>query len=410
MILIMASIVGCVSPASTSPNLASAADLMVGVNSNRVSGKSASDEFIANMADFSIDLFKRSITANKNSLISPLSVTLALAMTANGADNETLSQMEALLGGDIPLDDLNEYLKAYVTALPSLEKSKLSIANSIWFRNENERLSVLPTFLQKNADYYDAAVYSAAFDSQTVKDINNWVSTSTDGMINKILDEISDIHLMFLINAVVFDAEWLHVYDKSNVKDGIFTDVLGNNGIIDFMHSTEYNYLYDDTATGFIKAYAGGAYSFAALLPNYDVPIDIYIESLTGEKFMSIIGNASNETVFTSMPKFEFDYDISMINALSDLGMPDAFKDDKADFSKMAITADDVLYISNVLHKTYISVDELGTRAGAVTMVAMAGTGAALDPKVVNLDRPFVFAIIDNSTNLPIFIGTLMMV
>ena len=384
-------------------------DLMKDISPNKVSGKSPDDTFAASMADFSIELFKRSITDKGNSLVSPLSVMLALAMTANGANNETLSQMEKLLGSGIPLKDLNEYLYLYVKELPSEEKSKLSIANSIWFRDDKDRLSVKADFLQKNADYYNAYAYKSAFDEQTMQDINNWVKSNTDGMIEKILDEIKDSSMLYLINAVVFDAEWQKPYDKKyDVKESNFTDINGTKQNADFMHSTEYTYLDDGKATGFIKPYVNNSYSFAALLPNEGIAIEEYIASLTGTGFINTIKNAENTTVYASMPKFEYEYEIQMNNALKVLGMPDAFDGEKADFKKMAASSDGNIYIGEVLHKTYISVDELGTKAGAVTSVMMEAGGMPLEPKTVRLDKPFVYVIIDNATNLPIFIGTLM--
>ena len=171
-----------------------AADLMAGITGNKVQGKAADDRFIGNTADFSLELFKRSVAEKENSLVSPLSVLLALAMTANGADSETLAEMEmeAVLGKDISLEDLNEYLYTYVKHLPSEKNSRLSIANSIWFRDDENRFTVERDFLQKNADYYNAAAYKAPFDNQTLKDINTWVQEKTENMIDKILDEINE--------------------------------------------------------------------------------------------------------------------------------------------------------------------------------------------------------------------------
>lgn len=385
-----------------------AADLMKDISSTQVNGKSTDDTFNTSMANFSIELFKNSITEKENSLVSPLSVMLALAMTANGADNETLVQMEKLLGEEITLNDLNEYLYAYVKGLPNKENSKLSIANSIWFRNDNNRLRVEDLFLQKNADYYNAYAYKSAFDAQIVQEINDWVTENTDGMIDKIIDEINDDVMLYLINAVVFDAEWQEVYNEYNIQESDFTDINGKTQKVDFMHSNESKYLDDGKATGFMKPYAGNHYSFAALLPNEDISIETYIESLTGSSFINTIKNAADTTVYASMPKFEYEYEIKMNEALKILGMSDAFDSVKANFKRMAKSKDNI-YIGEVLHKTYISVDELGTKAGAVTKVEMlAGSAAPLDPKNVRLDRPFVYAIIDNATNLPIFIGTVM--
>ena len=386
---------------------AQAADLMKDVSSKPVNGKLADETFVESMADFSMELFKKSITDKENSLISPLSVMLALAMTANGADSETLSQMENLLGGDIALTELNEYLYGYVKGLPNKSKSKLSIADSIWFRDDG-RLSVEADFLQKNADYYNAAAYKSAFDAKAAKDINNWVKTNTGGMIDKIIDEINDDVMLYLINAVAFEAEWQNVYYENNIRKGDFTDIDKKTQNVDFMYSDEYKYLDGGKATGFIKPYFGNHYSFAALLPDDDISIEAYIGSLTGADFIDIIKNAQNTKVNASMPKFKYEYQIEMNDALKALGMPDAFDIDRADFKKMAVFSGGNIYISEVLHKTYISVDELGTKAGAVTMVAEGAGSAPAEPKTVRLDRPFVYAIIDNATNLPVFIGAVM--
>ena len=400
---IAAGITGCVASVK-------AGDLMDGMSPNSVNGKPADAAFTSGMADFSLELFKKSITAKENSLISPLSVTLALAMTANGADADTLKQMETLLGGGIRIGELNEYLYSYINRLPNMEKSKLSIANSIWFRDDKNLLHVESDFLQKNADYYNASVFSAAFDRQTVKEINDWVKKNTDGMIDNIIEEIDKSQMLFLINAVAFDAEWATIYEKSSVREDTFTNIHGKKQTVSLMHSTEHRYLEDALSTGFVKPYYNEKYSFVALLPNEGVPIETYIESLTGAGFMNMLRSAKNTIVHASMPKFEYEYEIGLVGVLKDLGMTDAFYADKADFSKMAQSSLGELYIGGVLHKTFIKVDERGTKAGAVTAVIMTTTSAPpVDPpKIVRLDRPFVYAIIDNATNLPVFIGTVM--
>ncbi len=382
-----------------------AENLMNGVSSSKVNAKEVDNAFISSSADFAIKLFQKSIKENENSLISPLSVMLALAMTANGADTQTKSEMEALLGGEIPLDTLNEYLYAYVKNLPSNNKYKLKLANSIWFRDDESRLKVDKNFLQTNADYYGAAAYKSDFDEQTVKDINNWVKQNTDGMIDEILKEIHETDIMVLINALVFDAQWQTKYYKNDIHDGTFTAANGSKRTVDMMHSTESRYIEEGNATGFIKNYYGGKYSLAALLPNEDVGLDNYIASLTGESFLTLMINAKTESVSAGLPKFSYDYEIQMRDILSTLGMATAFSQNLADFSKLGHSTDGNIFIGDVLHKTFISVDELGTKAGAVTMVEVKNT-SAMSEKSVILNRPFVYAILDNATNLPLFIGT----
>ena len=387
-----------------------AADLMEGVKANTVPGKAADDAFAQSQMRLAVDLFQSSVLESKdeNVLISPLSIQLALAMTANGADGNTKAEMEALLGGEISLEDLNEYLYSYVNNLPSAEKYKLQIANSIWFRDDEGRLQVEKGFLQKNADYYGAQAYKAVFDDQTLKDINNWVKDHTDGMIDSILDQIDEDAVMYLINALVFDAEWQHVYDKSDVYKGKFTNIGGTEKQVDMMHSEETVYLQDENAIGFMKPYSGSKYNFAVLLPNEGVDIYEYIAGLTGESLMETLSTPQLGMVMATLPKFSYEYELTMNDVLKELGMPSAFSGDTADFSKMAHSSRGNIYIGDVLHKTFISVDELGTKAGAVTKVEMNDESAPMSEWVVNLNRPFVYMIIDNETNLPVFIGTVM--
>ena len=387
-----------------------AADLMEGVQANTVTGKASDDAFAQSQMRLAVELFQSSVLESKdeNVLISPLSIQLALAMTANGADGNTKAEMEALLGGEISLEDLNEYLYSYVNNLPSAEKYKLQIANSIWFRDDEGRLQVEKGFLQKNADYYGAQAYKAVFDDQTLKDINNWVKDHTDGMIDSILDQIDEDAVMYLINALVFDAEWQHVYDKSDVYKGKFTNIGGTEKQVDMMHSEETVYLQDENAIGFMKPYSGSKYNFAVLLPNEGVDIYEYIAGLTGESLMETLSTPQLGMVMATLPKFSYEYELTMNDVLKELGMPSAFSGDTADFSKMAHSSRGNIYIGDVLHKTFISVDELGTKAGAVTKVQMNDESAPMSEWVVTLNRPFVYMIIDNKTNLPVFIGTVM--
>lgn len=383
-----------------------AANLMKGIKRQSVSGLTPDNEFIYSSADFAVKLFRHSRSDGENSMISPLSVMLALAMMANGADGETKSEAERLLGGNIPLEKLNRYLYSYAESLPSENKEKLNIANSIWFRES--RLAVEKQFLQTNADYYGADIYESAFDRQTLKDINNWIKNNTDGMMDKMLDNIDSECVMYIVNAVVFDAEWQTKYKKSDIYDGRFTAVNGEQNIVSMMMSDETTYIKTDDATGFIKPYKNDNYSFAALLPNEDIGINEYVSSLNGEKLINTLKSATNSGVTVHIPKFTCEYSIELNNALKTLGIETAFNCEKADFSKLGKSDAGNIYINNVLHKTFISVDDLGTRAGAATVITIKDAAAPMVENVVKLDRPFVYAVIDNNTNIPVFIGTIM--
>ncbi len=385
-----------------------AVDLMEGFSAKSVTGKAAEDAFISSSANFAVELFKKALTKGENSLVSPLSVMLALAMTANGANARTRTEMETVLGGGMTVEDLNEYLYTYIKNLPSDEKAKLNIANSIWIKDDGS-LEVKPEFLQTNADYYGAAAYKAPFDDKTLADINGWVKNNTDGMIEKILDKIDPDMVMYLINAVLFDAEWQVQYNTGDVFEGTFNAYDGSKENVKLMSSTENLFLDDSKATGFVKNYAGSKYSFAALLPNEGVSIDDYVASLTGEGLVTTLKGAKKAGVQASLPKFTYEYKIKMNDALASLGMPTAFTSG-ADFSKMSNLPAGKLVIGEVIHKTYIEVTEIGTRAGAVTEVGMVLTSMPMFDHTVTLDRPFVYVIVDNATNLPIFIGTVLSV
>lgn len=359
------------------------------------------------VTDFAVRLFKASEESGKNTLISPLSVMCALAMTANGAEGQTLAQMEAVLG--MSAEDLNLYLYSFMQNLPQGDKYKLNLANSIWF-TEDELFTVNKDFLQTNADYYGAGIYKAPFNNQTRKDINNWVKDKTDGMIPEILDRISSDAVMYLVNALAFDAEWLEIYEKSQVRSGVFTKEDGSKQTVDFMYATESCYFEDENATGFMKYYKGGKYAFVAMLPNKGVSVSEYITSLDGQSLSEMLSKPQYVTVETAIPKFETEYDIEMSEILMEMGMTDAFDVYNANFSSLGTYSENNIYIGRVLHKTFISVGEKGTRAGAATIIE-ADCGSAMPPediKEVYLDRPFVYMLIDCENKIPFFIGTMM--
>ena len=359
----------------------------------------------AKATDFAIRLFKACNETGKNTLVSPLSVMIALSMTANGAKGQTKTQMETVLG--MSTDELNNYFRSYMDALPTSDKIKFNLANSIWF-TADERFTVNKSFLQTNANYYGADAYKKPFDDTTLKEINDWVSKKTDGMIKNVLDKIPADAVMYLINALAFEAEWEEIYSEELVYKSEFTLADGTKQIVDFMHSREYKYLEDEKATGFIKNYKG-RYAFVALLPNEGVTVDEYISYLDAQKINELLSNPTITNVSASMPKFETEYDTEMSEVLKAMGMPVAFDSSKADFSDLGQSTVGNIFIGRVIHKTYISVAEKGTRAGAATVVEMKdeSIGEPVQAKRVYLDRPFVYMLIDNETNVPFFIGTL---
>ncbi len=368
--------------------------------------------FITATQDFSFDLFRQSVDLEKNSLVSPTSVALAMGMTSNGSDGRTLEQFLQLLGkSQFSQKQINYYYYNMSSILQnefsdSVNGNAVKLANSIWYRDD---LRVKRDFLQTNADYYKADIFKADFYSpDTVKDINNWVYKNTDGLIEEIIEEISGDSIMFLINTLLFEAEWKTQFNKYDAINGSFKLSNGTTAEGIFFNSAKETYLKNDIATGFIKPYKGGKYSFVAMLPNEKISIQECIKNLDSKSFQSFINSGiGGKATGVCVPKFEYAFEAKLVEPLKQLGFVDAFDDSRANFSRMA-TPYEGIYIKDILHKTYIQLSEVGTKAGAVTKVEMAEKATPPVENRVTLDRPFVYAIVENGTNLPIFIGTVM--
>ena len=324
-------------------------------------------------------------------------------MTTNGAKGETLAQMEKVLG--MKKDELNSFIRSYMNALEPTEKCKLSLANAIWF-TDDAGFSVDRDFLRTNADYYGADAYRSPFDRGTVNQINDWVKKNTDGMIPEIIETLRPDDVMVLVNALAFDAEWDEIYRTDQVNEGEFTLDDGTKKTATFMYSEEGAYLKDKNATGFIKYYKGGRFAFAAMLPNEGVTLDEYIATLDGASLRKTLEDAKSTEVYAAIPKFESEYGKELKDVLIAMGMEKAFTAD-ADFSGLGTCEAGPVMIGSVLHKTFISVNEKGTRAGASTAVVNKCGSALCDTETVYLDRPFIYMLIDTETNLPFFIGAL---
>lgn len=404
--VILATAMGLCAVCSLAGCADSSENLMQGIEGTGISETDRSVSCSDAVTQFALGLLIESREQGENTLLSPVSVIYALAMTANGADGETLAQMEKVLGTDI--GKLNTYLKRYANSLKNSSKAKLSMANSIWITSD-KRFSVNEQFLQTNADYYDSAVFRTDFDSKALNEMNAWIEDNTDGMIKDMIDYIPEDAVMYLINALAFDAQWANVYNEYSVVDGLFYAADGEIKNVELMYSSENLYLEDENATGFIKPYADGNYAFAALLPNEGISVDEYLKSIDGKKLHSTLLNAKEIEVDAALVKFECEYSGKLNEALERMGIVDAFSYNDADFSKLGTTSrkDGNIFINRVLHKTFIKVGEQGTKAGAATVVEMNDYGAMppKDIKRVFLDRPFVYMIIDLEERLPIFIG-----
>lgn len=374
-------------------------DLMTDIKAESHDSTNPDDSFKTAYDNFTANLLKESFDGSSDTFISPLSISTVLAMTANGANGQTKDEMEKVLGNGISLDEFNKYLSSFNDSLSSGEDFSIINANSIWFVKDNN-FNVKHDFLQVNADYYHAEIFKRAYNDDIVNNINEWVSKHTDGMIDNFLDNSDNLLNIALINAIAFNAEWDFPYFDNFVKDGIFTDINGNEQSVSMMISEENEYINGDNCTRFIKKYRGGKYGFAAMLPDSSISVSDFVNSLSGDKLFSLLQNTETTDIVAKMPKFEYEYSAELNDMLSAMGMPTAFSG-RADFSGIS---NGNLPISKVIHKTKISVTQEGTKASAATGAIMSGI---IDnaSKNVTLNRPFVYMIIDTETMLPLFAG-----
>ena len=360
--------------------------------------------------DFALDLLRESTAEapSENTLVSPLSVLYALAMAESGADGETLAQMEQATG--MSVEELTDALQAYLQLSGSYD-GPLSLAISVWMR-DSDGLSVEDAFLEACGGKLGAQVFSAPFDDSTVADVNAWISEKTHEMIPEMLSQLPDQAQLLLANALAFEGAWEEPFDSALVTPDTFTREDGVGQDVDMMHSTESSYFENDLATGFAKPYEDHDYRFVGLLPNKGVTVAELLESLDGEGLAELLTPAENTVVRVSLPTFTSGYDVELSSVLRALGVTDAFDAEAADFSRMGSSDAGPLFIGSVLHKTFIEVDEEGTRAAAATVTTMDGAAAPIEEepevKTVVLDRPFVYLIVDAHTMTPVFTGTLM--
>ncbi len=368
--------------------------------------------FAAVYNDFAAKLFKGCAEGEDNTLISPLSVMLALSMMANGADTETKEAMEKALGG-IPIEYFNKCISNYVESLPSTKTASLSIGNSVWIK---DGFGVNKGFLQCLADYYQADSFMAPFTDKTADELNAWIDENTDGTIKNMLDYIPPDAVLLMVNALVFDAEWNYKFtiDPDQEErpftnaDGSKTDVMYLSDSClpgDYDTDADVKYIETSTARGIVKKYKDG-YSFVALLPNDKDGLNALIASLTGKQISSMISGAKVTNIRYSFPAFCFNSGVSsetLQKTLTEMGMGVAFDPTKADFTNINESG---VFIGQILHSTFIEVNNIGTKAGAATIIIAPPTGGGpVYEEVISFDRPFVYMIVEDTYDTPIFMG-----
>ena len=353
--------------------------------------------------EFAFDLFRKVIDFSKetNVFISPLSVSIALGMTWNGAAGETKSEMEsALKMSGMSVEEINEYYRILQTTLPTIDPTtKLTLANSLWYRSG---FQVKPDFLNVNVDYFDAYVRELDFSKAWAVDtINQWCAKKTNNLIPSVLDNIPEDAVMYLINAIYFKGIWRHQFEKKNTTQADFTNEAGEKVKVNMMFQKDtFAYAEDEKAQYLDMPYGNKAFSMTVILPkNGNTTADL-LKYLTVDQWNSILQNLSMREVEVYFPRFSSKNKFLLNDPLIDMGMKLAFTDN-ADFSNIV---DENLFISRVLHNTFIEVTEEGTEAAAVTVVEIGYTSVPMIP-VFQVNKPFLFVIRENSTGVILFIG-----
>ncbi len=350
--------------------------------------------------DFSVRLLQAGFESGKNVQFAPFSVWQVMAMAANGAGGETLTQIEDTLG--LPLADMNAYVSRYRASYGS---RALREANALWLTG-SDRFSPNAGFLQTNADCYGADAYRVPTDVSVCDAVNAWVNDRTNGKIPQLLKSAPDgPEWLYLVNALYFEATWQEPFSPDDTRAQSFTCEDGTVRTVDMMSSAERKketVIRTADAVGFIKPYANCHYAFAALMPT-ETTVSEYVAALTGEKLSTALRNATG-TGPVCMPKFTATYATDLKNALVAMGMPNAFDRAAADFSGIGdFGGRNGHEIDQVAHQVTVTVDESGTTAAAGTAAGMLDSA----PQPVVLDHPFVYFIYNTYTRTPVFIGVM---
>ena len=360
---------------------------------------------------FGLKLFQEVVKQekDKNVFISPLSVSMALGMTYNGANGSTQEAMQKTMElSGLTLQEVNESYQHLIEILPGLDPNvQFQIANSIWYRHS---MTFEEEFIQLNKTYFNALVSGLNFDDPNSADIiNAWVDENTKGKITEIIKPpIDPSMVMYLINAIYFKGEWTYQFNKETTSEWPFLLLNNQTKSCQMMgQKSEYPYLENEDFQTVSLSYGKGDYSMIIFLPKLGKNIDSLIADLSQENLDSWLNGLESDSGKVCLPKFTLEYDLLVNDALKALGMGSAFDPEQADFTGMR--REGGIFISEVKHKTYIEVNEEGTVAAGVTSVGMS---LSMDPPShifeFLADRPFLFVIRENRSGTILFIGKIV--
>lgn len=399
MLLLAAAALGCSSDGSGAPRPIDALPRELSV---------AEREVLSASNAFAFDLLRETTARadGPNTFMSPLSVSMALGMTMNGARSTTFDGMRAALALEgLSLAEINVAYHDLIELLRTLDPSvDLRIANAIYFA---DGVPFEDAFFTDASEWFDAAVAALDFeDPASVDIINAWVEASTAGRIPKIIDAIEPNEVMFLLNALYFKGSWTERFDRARTHDAPFHLATGGTVPVPMMSREDVIPLaVDPELTAVDLQYGGSAWSMTLILPHEEVDVDGLIASFTPERWNALVASFEPTEIMLGMPRFRIDWKARLDEPLKALGMAEAFDDAAADFRGLSQAIYDqggTLFISRVDHKTFLDVNEEGTEAAAVTSVGIALTSA---PPLVAFDRPFLIAIRERLSGTILFLG-----
>lgn len=361
-----------------------------------------SAEIIKADQQFAFELFSEisSLSTEENIMISPLSVSYALGMTYNGAEGATLEAFNDVLHFDeLTRQEVNESYKDLMGQLVTLDDQvEFTIANSIWYR---QGASVLDSFISTNREYFDAVVEELDFsDPASVDVINDWIEEQTNDKIKDMLDQIPPAAYMYLVNAIYFNAEWKYTFDEEDTFSGDFNLEEGGTETVDYMQiEQQFGYTRQEDYAAVELPYGDSAFSMVAFRPADGISVDSFITMYGQEEWSNLVALSATQEVNVHLPRFKYEFKSLLNDPLTEMGLGIAFGGD-ADFS--GITRETDLYISRVIHQSFIDVNEKGTEAAAATIVEMRESSIG---NFIRFDRPFVYMIKENSTGAILFMG-----
>ncbi len=341
----------------------------------------------------------------ENPLLSPVSAYLAVGMVGMGAEGETLQEFQDVLGSNMPAVS-RRVMERYPR---EQEGMTLTIANSAWV---DQQLTPDGQWMTDMEGIFKGEGYRGVLSSREVmKQINSWCSENTRGLIPKMLDQpLGEDICLALLDAIYFKGDWETAFKAENTAKLPFTKEDGTELQVDNMRmwGMEQQYLHSDLGEGVLLPYQGGDFAYLAILPNEGTEVRELYRQLTPEALAELLASENRELCDLRLPKYEVSFDRMLNDSLQAMGLVRAFDSDLSDLSGLGLTEQgDSLYISLVRQKALFRVDEKGTEAAAVTLVAVAG-GAAMslsEPRQLYFDRPFVYMILDLETQVPLFVG-----